>query len=90
MMSQPEPDYEQPDDSIHNDGKGIQFTLEFTPLLPPRKCGERRRKNAKAKASTVVVYINEGADFATFISEIIESVNHLKHSGLGYKMSSQK
>ncbi|KAF9243074.1 hypothetical protein BU15DRAFT_59953 [Melanogaster broomeanus] len=59
---------DQDDQSLYNDGKGIQFSVQFTPLPPPVKAGEKRRKNAKAKPINALMYIHEENSFMNFIT----------------------
>ncbi|KAF9231754.1 hypothetical protein BU15DRAFT_32946, partial [Melanogaster broomeanus] len=54
--------------SLYNDGKGVQFSVQFTPLPPPVKAGEKRRKNAKAKPINALMYIHEENSFMNFIT----------------------
>ena len=72
--------------SIHNDGEGICFALEFTPLLPPAHANERQRKNAKAKTSTQTLYVNENADISLFLHAIMDSIKTVTPAGLPYKI----
>ena len=72
--------------SIHNNGDGICFTLEFTPLLPPAHPNERRRKNAKAKTSTQTLYVNENADISLFLCTIMNTIKTITPTELPYKI----
>ena len=72
-------------ESIHNNGKGICFTLTFMPL-PSIAKGVKQRKNAKPKSSTQNVYINENADFSDFIHSIMQAIRSSKPAGLPYKI----
>jgi hypothetical protein len=82
-MSQDENDLPE---SIHNDGEGICIALDFSPLLPPKKPGETRWKNVKAKSSTHTFYINENLDLCDLLEATMISIRALKPAGLPYKI----
>jgi hypothetical protein len=82
-MSQDENDLPE---SIHNDGEGICIALDFAPLLPPKKPGETRWKNVKAKSSTHTFYINENLDLCDLLEATMISIRALKPAGLPYKI----
>jgi hypothetical protein len=82
-MSQDENDLPE---SIHNDGEGICIALDFSPLLPPKKPGETRWKNVKAKSSTHTFYINENLDLCNLLEAPMISIRALKPAGLPYKI----
>jgi hypothetical protein len=84
-MSQEDTEHEPPE-SIHNDGEGICIALDFTPLLPPKKPGETRQKNAKAKSSTYTFYINENLDLCDLLEAVMVAIRTLKPAGLPYKI----
>ncbi|KIJ10704.1 hypothetical protein PAXINDRAFT_52348, partial [Paxillus involutus ATCC 200175] len=54
--------------SLYNNGKGVQFSVQFTPLPLPVKTGEKRCKNAKAKPINALMYIHEDNSFMNFIT----------------------
>ena len=85
MMSQEGHEHDLPK-SIHNDGEGICIALNFTPLLPPKKPGETRRKNAKAKSSTYTFYINENLNLCDLMEAVMLAIRALKPAGLPYKV----
>lgn len=69
--------------SIYNDGKGLLFGIEFQPLLPPLKEGEKRRKNAKAKTINTTVYIHEGAPLTYLVGMAYKA---LKRNDLSWRV----
>ena len=84
-MSQESIEHDLPE-SIHNDGEGICIALDFTPLLPPKKPSETRRKNTKAKSSTHTFYINENLDLSDLLEAVMIAIRALKPAGLPYKI----
>ena len=50
------------DASLYNNGKGIQISVQFQPLLAQCKPGEKRHKNAKATPANALYYIHEEND----------------------------
>jgi hypothetical protein len=84
-MSQEDNKHDLPE-SIHNDGEGICIALDFTLLLPSKKPGETRQKNAKAKSSTYTFYINENLDFCDLLEAVMLAIRALKPAGLSYKV----
>ena len=87
MMSQEDTEHDLPE-SIHNDGEGICIALDFTPLLPPKKSGETRQKNAKGKSSTHTFYINKNLDLSDLLEAVMIAIRALKPAGLPYKVVS--
>jgi hypothetical protein len=85
MMSQENTEHELPE-SIHKDREGICITLNFTPLLPPKKSGETQWKNTKAKSSTYTFYINENLDLCDLLKAVMFAIRALKPAGLPYKV----
>ncbi|KAF9232624.1 hypothetical protein BU15DRAFT_54814, partial [Melanogaster broomeanus] len=61
--------------SQYNDGKGIQFSVQFTPLLAPPKSGQKRHKNAKPKPINAIMYIHEENSFINFIGLCLNKFN---------------
>jgi hypothetical protein len=60
-----------PVESIHNDGKGIQVSVQLIGLLPISKAGEKRRASAKPPVITKVMYIHEKSSFIQGLVQIL-------------------
>ncbi|KAJ6537522.1 hypothetical protein DFH09DRAFT_1369087 [Mycena vulgaris] len=71
LSQTPPPDEE----SKYNDGKGLLFTLEFTPLPAPLKPGEKRRKNKKLQKIKKTFYLHENTELNDLLRQIIKSLD---------------
>ncbi|KAF9225128.1 hypothetical protein BS17DRAFT_765767 [Gyrodon lividus] len=55
--------------------KGIQFSVQFTPLPAPSKSGRKQCKNAKMKPINAIMYIHEDNSFINPISPCLNKFN---------------
>jgi len=61
-------------ESDYNDGKGVQFSLNFVPLPPPPKAGMKRCANGKKKTTSVIFYMHETAAMYGMLCEAMTAV----------------
>jgi hypothetical protein len=73
-----------PPASIYNDRKGLLFRINFQPLLPPLKEGEKRRKNTRAQTINTAIYLHKGAPLSYLIGMAYQA---LKCIDLSYTFS---
>jgi ferredoxin-fold anticodon binding domain-containing protein len=60
--------------SGYNDGKGLRFNIEF---IPSDLGTEKRRKNAKPKATNKVVYIHEDFQLRDMLVKVLDALKRL-------------
>jgi len=59
--------------SDHNEGQGVSFTVQFTPLP---KAGKKCQKNAALKMVLRIVYIHKAMGLCDMITKIVVQLKH--------------
>ncbi|KAJ7769673.1 hypothetical protein DFH07DRAFT_735976, partial [Mycena maculata] len=66
--------------SIHNNGQGICYNINFTPQLPPPAPNEKHRANAHAPLINLSVDLHEKLSFAEVLNACITVIGHNEHT----------
>ncbi|KAJ7879702.1 hypothetical protein B0H13DRAFT_2051050 [Mycena leptocephala] len=67
------------DASQYNDGRRLQFNVEFTGLIPLPAPGKKTRKNAKKPVTKKTIYVHEDSELNTLLNTIFRALN--RHEG---------
>ncbi|KAJ7092203.1 hypothetical protein C8R44DRAFT_750317 [Mycena epipterygia] len=67
------------EESQYNDGRGLQFTVEFTGLIPPPAAGKKTQNNAKAPVIKKSIYVHEHSELNTLLNAALRSLG--RHEG---------
>ena len=61
-------------ESEYNNGKGVQFSLTFTPLPPPSKAVIKHQANSKKKTTNIIFYTHKTSEMYGMLCETMASV----------------
>ncbi|KAJ7739785.1 hypothetical protein DFH07DRAFT_778609 [Mycena maculata] len=67
-------------ESIHNNGQGIRYNINFTPQLPPPAPNEKYHANARAPLINLYVYLHEKLSFAEVLDACITAIGRNEHT----------
>ncbi|KAJ7441185.1 hypothetical protein B0H11DRAFT_2351170 [Mycena galericulata] len=67
------------DVSQYNDGRGLQFTVEFTGLIPRPAHGKKTRKNAKRLVLKKTIYVHEDSELNNLLNTFFRALD--RHEG---------
>ena len=71
----------------YNDGKGIQFSVSFTPLPPTLKPGTKRRVNGKKKSINAIFYMHEKSNLYDMIRFALQAVDRDEDDDIEFKIT---
>ncbi|KAJ7116721.1 hypothetical protein C8R44DRAFT_880073 [Mycena epipterygia] len=62
------------EESQYNDGRGLQFIVEFTGLIPLPAAGNKTWKNAKAPVIKKSIYVHKDSELNTLLNAALHSL----------------